>query len=141
MNSFHIVFRSSQRKRSIEKGVLKILAKFTEKHLCQSLFLIKLQRACNFFKKGTLARVFPVNIAKFLIALLLQNTSGWLLLSVCFTHILTHKQLHYRNSCWFTAWNIKTVNVNIKITNDFRKNTISRKIDSKLCIVISNWQA
>ena len=51
------------------KGVLKNLAKFTGKHLCESLFfnkvaglvsfLIKLQAwACNFIKKETLAQLF-----------------------------------------------------------------------------------
>ena len=46
-----------------KKGVLRNFAKFTGKHLCQSLFLIKLQasglqQACNFIKKKTLAQVF-----------------------------------------------------------------------------------
>ena len=39
-----------------KKGVLKNLAKFTGKKLCQSLFLIKLQD--NFIKKETLAQGF-----------------------------------------------------------------------------------
>ena len=34
--------RSSHGKCSLEKGVLKSFAKFTGKHLCQSLFLIRL---------------------------------------------------------------------------------------------------
>ena len=44
------------RRCSIKKVVLKNFAKFTEKHLCQSLFLIKL--TCDFIKKETLAQVF-----------------------------------------------------------------------------------
>ena len=43
------IFRSSHQSCYIEKSVLKIFAKFTGKHLCQSLFLIKLQ-ACLFEK-------------------------------------------------------------------------------------------
>ena len=43
----YINFRSSHQWCSIKKGVLKKFAKFTGKHLCQSLFLIKLQ-ACNY---------------------------------------------------------------------------------------------
>ena len=44
--------RSSHWRCSIEKGVFKNLTKFTGKHLCQSLFLIKLHTlACNFIKK------------------------------------------------------------------------------------------
>ena len=40
--------RSSHPRCSIRKGLLINFAKFTEKHLCQSLFLIKLQ-ASTFF--------------------------------------------------------------------------------------------
>ena len=51
--------RSSHRRCSLKKGGLGIFAKFTGKHLCQSLFLIKLQvEACNFIKKEALAQVF-----------------------------------------------------------------------------------
>ena len=35
--------KSSHRRCSVKKGVLRNFAKFTGKHLCQSLFLIKLQ--------------------------------------------------------------------------------------------------
>ena len=43
----------------MKKGVLKNLAKFTGKHLCQSLFFNKVAgQACNFIKKETLAQVF-----------------------------------------------------------------------------------
>ena len=35
--------RSSRWRFSIKKGVLRNFSKFTEKHLCQSVFLIKLQ--------------------------------------------------------------------------------------------------
>ena len=41
----------------IEKVTLKNFAKFTGKHLCQSLSFNKLQ-ACNVIKKETLAQVF-----------------------------------------------------------------------------------
>ena len=39
------------------------ISKKSEKHLCQNLFLKKLQAgdACTFFKKETLEEVFPVN--------------------------------------------------------------------------------
>ena len=49
-------FRSSQRGFSARTGVLRNFEKFTGKHLCQSLFLIKL--ACNFVMKEALAQVF-----------------------------------------------------------------------------------
>ena len=37
------LYRSSHRRCSVKKGVLKIFANFTDKHLCWSLFLIKSQ--------------------------------------------------------------------------------------------------
>ena len=46
--------RSSHQRCSIRKGGLKKFAKFTGKHLCQSLFLIKLQA----IKKETGTGVF-----------------------------------------------------------------------------------
>ena len=49
------------------KGVLRNFIKFTGKHLCQSLILIKLQaEAYNFIKKETLGNCFPVNFVKFI---------------------------------------------------------------------------
>ena len=39
--------RSSHRRCSVKKGALKYFAKFTGKHICQSLYLIKLQAAAN----------------------------------------------------------------------------------------------
>ena len=64
----------------ITKDVLKNFAKFTEKHLCWSLILIKLQaqdlqpKTCNFIKKDSSTGVFLLNIIKFLKTCLLQNT-------------------------------------------------------------------
>ena len=57
---------------SYEKAVLKNFATFTEKYLCWSLFLIKLQ-AGNFIKKRLQHRCFLVNIAKILRASILKN--------------------------------------------------------------------
>ena len=48
-----------------EKGVLRKFAKFTGKHLCQSLFFDKVAGgACNFIKKETLAQVFSCEFCK-----------------------------------------------------------------------------
>ena len=47
----------------MKKDILKNFPKFTGKHLCQSLFLIKLQtEACDFIKKETLAQVFSCKL-------------------------------------------------------------------------------
>ena len=50
------------------KNVLKNFAKFTGKHLCQSLFLNKVAglRSTTLLKKKLWHRCFPVNFAKFL---------------------------------------------------------------------------
>ena len=68
--------RSSHQRCSVKKGVLRNFAKFTGKHLCQSLFLINLQDApATLLKKRLWRRCFPVHFAKFLWTLFLQNTS------------------------------------------------------------------
>ena len=56
----------------MKKDVLRNFAKFTRKHLCQSLFINKVLKRDS----GT---GFPVNFAKFLRTTFLQNTSGQLL--------------------------------------------------------------
>ena len=44
---------------SVRKGAFRNFAKFTGKHLCQSLFFNRVAGwACNFIKKETLAQVF-----------------------------------------------------------------------------------
>ena len=54
--------RSSRPEVFCKKGVLRNFAKFTGKHLCQSLFLIE---ACNFIKKETLAQAFVCEFCEF----------------------------------------------------------------------------
>ena len=66
---------SSHRRRSIEKHVLKNLAKLTGKHLWQSLFFHKVL-------KESLAGVLFVNFEKFLRTPILQNTSRRLVLYI-----------------------------------------------------------
>ena len=81
--------RSSHRRCSIRKGVLRNFAKFTGKHMCQSLFLNKvagLRPTASLLKERLWRRCFPVNFTKFLRTPFLQNTFGPLLLqSVTFT--------------------------------------------------------
>ena len=76
--------RSSHRRCSVKKGVLRSFAKFTRKHLCQSLFFNEVAdlRPATLLKKRLRHRCFPVNFAKFLRTPLLQNTSRRLVL--CF---------------------------------------------------------
>ena len=58
-----ILYRSSHRRCSVKKGVLKNFTKFTGKHLCQSLFFNKVPglRPATLLKKRLCHRCFPVN--------------------------------------------------------------------------------
>ena len=75
------IFRSSRRMCSVKKGVLRNFAKFTGKHLCQSLFFNKVAGLgpATLLKKRLWHRWFPLNLAKSLRTPFLQNTSGLLL--------------------------------------------------------------
>ena len=78
------ISRSSRLEVFCTKGALRNCAKFTEKHLCQSLFFIKVAglRACNFIKKETLAQCFPVNFAEFLRTPFITEHLWWLFLEI-----------------------------------------------------------
>ena len=78
------IYRSIHKRCFIKKGVLKNFAKFTGKHLCQSLFFNKVAglKPATLLKKRLWHRCFPVNSAKFLRASFLQNTSRRLLLNI-----------------------------------------------------------
>ena len=67
-----------------KKAVLKNFTKFTETHLCMSLFVNKVAglRHSILIKKRLWHRCFLVNFVKLLRTHYLQNTSGWLLLTV-----------------------------------------------------------
>ena len=65
----------------MKKGVLRNFAKFTVKHLYQSLFFNKVAgRPVTLLKKRLWHRFFPVNFMKILRTPILQNTSERLLL-------------------------------------------------------------
>ena len=70
--------RSSSPEVFCKKGILKIFAKFIEKHLCQSFLFNKVAfvRPATLLKKRLWHRCFPVNFRKYLRTLLLYNTSG-----------------------------------------------------------------
>ena len=74
----HLLYRSSHRRCSIKKGVLKNFTKFTGNHMCQNLFFNKVAdlRPATLLKKRLWHRCFPVNFVKFSRTLFLQNTSG-----------------------------------------------------------------
>ena len=77
-------YRSSHRRCSIKICVLENFAKFTGKHLCQSLFFNKVAglRLATLFKKRLWHRCFLVNFAIFLRTPSLPNTSEQVLLTL-----------------------------------------------------------
>ena len=88
--------RSSCPDVSCEKGVLRNFEKFTGKHLCQSLFLVKLQALpANFFKKRLWHRFLPVNFVKFLRTPSFTEHLWWLLPASArwWDHIKKHLEL------------------------------------------------
>ena len=61
---FKIVAEASRPDVFCEKGVLRTFAKFTRKHLCQSLFFNRVAGgACIFIKKENLPQVFSCEFA------------------------------------------------------------------------------
>ena len=70
--------RSSRPEVFCKTSVLRNFAKFTGKHLCQSLFSDKFSdlRLASSLKTRLWHRPFPMNFAKFLRTRFLQNTSG-----------------------------------------------------------------
>ena len=75
---YHDVFRSSRPEVFCKKGALRNFARFTGKHLRQSLFFNKIEdlNPATSSKKSLWHRCFPVNFAKFLRTSFLQNTSA-----------------------------------------------------------------
>ena len=59
------IYRSSHRRYSVRKGVLRNFAKVTGKYLCQSLYFNKV-RPATLLKQRLWRRCFPMNFAKFL---------------------------------------------------------------------------
>ena len=94
--------RSSHRRCSVRKDVLRNFEKLTGKHLRQSLFFDKFagQRPATLLKKRLWHRRFHMNFAKFLRTPFLQNISGRLLYPVSWHFYV--QQIHNR---WdFASW-------------------------------------
>ena len=80
--------KSSRSQMFVKIDVLKIFTNCTGKHLCRSLFLIKL-KACNFIKKRLQYRCFPKKFAKFLRTPFFTEHLWWLLLSALKKYIFS----------------------------------------------------
>ena len=77
------IIRSSRLEVFCRNGVVKNFAKFTGKHLCQSLFFNKVAglRPATLLKKRLWHRCFPVNFAKLLRTPSFTKYLWWLLLN------------------------------------------------------------
>ena len=97
---FTALLRSSHWRCSVKKGVLKNFAKFTGKHLCRSLFLIKLQA---FIKKRLLYRCFPVKFAIFPRTPILNNICERLLLIIAL-RVSHHDKASFPSQICFSSF-------------------------------------
>ena len=92
----------------LSKSVLKYFWKFTRKHLCQSLFLIKLHasdkvsglRRTTLFKKRLWHRYFPVNFVKFLRTPFWQNADVGCFSAVNFAEVKWRRSLDTISFTW-----------------------------------------
>ena len=91
-----------------KKGVLRNLAKFTGKHLCQSLFFNKVAgpRPAILLKKRLSHRYFPVNFAKFLRTPFFIEHFWWLLLNIRFSSEMYFTNLDNAWSFWLALQQI-----------------------------------
>ena len=96
--SEEIPYRSSHRRCSVKKGVLGNFAKFTKKHLCQSLFFDKVVglKSAILLKKRLWPRCFPVDFAKFLRTPFYRTLLGdcFCFFTQCYLHSLIYTYLH-----------------------------------------------
>ena len=84
---------------SVKRCVLKTFAKFTGKHLCQSLFLTKAE-TCNFIKKENPAQMLSCEYCEYSRTTFLQNTY----LDDCFCLIRVARRPEYIiNKVWVCA--------------------------------------
>ena len=87
------MIKSSRPEMFCKKGILRIFAKITGKHLCQSLLINKVValRPATLSKKRLLHRCFPVNFAKLLGTPFVTENLRWLLLHHATTPVATSK--------------------------------------------------
>ena len=88
--------RSSHKRYFIEKDVLKNIAKLIGRRLCKSLLFNKVAglRHATLLNKRLWHKCFPVNLAKFLKTIFLQNTTS----GGCFCQILVVYHCNDTNS-------------------------------------------
>ena len=101
----------------------------TGKHQYQSLFLTKLDPACNFIKQGLRHSCIPVNFAKFLKALLLQSIlKGCFQDSRFFVKQRVNKSFHKQRKTNLINWSVqirKTQQLKVSLLRVFKLKVIT----------------
>ena len=99
-------WRSTHRRCSVKKVVLRNFAQSTGKHLCQRLFFDKVAglRPATLLKKSLCHRCFSVNCARFLRTPFLLNTSGRLPLNEELTLIKSYELVYQHFEVTFLLW-------------------------------------
>ena len=84
--NYSTIFRSSHRRCSIKKAILKHFVIFTGKHLCRGLFFNKVagHQACNFIKKRLQHRYYLANIRIFIEELFWRTLANGYIVGKCF---------------------------------------------------------
>ena len=93
--------RSSLQEAFCKKGVLRNFAKFTGKHLCQSLIFKKVAdlKPAILLKKSLQQRYFPVNVEKFLRTPFLSKHLQWLPLNNPIIYFFRNVLAHFQAVC------------------------------------------
>ena len=108
--------RSSRPEVFCKNGVLKNFATFTGKHLCQSLFVIKLQpNTCNFIEKRLWHRCFPVNFVKFLGTPFFIEQLWWLLLDEMWNQVINVLHSGYFMTSFFSHIRMYHKKIDVKV--------------------------
>ena len=112
LRNYSTIFRSSHRRCSIKKAILKHFVIFTGKHLCRGLLFNKVasHHACNFTKKRLQHRYYLVNIGKFTRRPILKNISEplhcW---NVLWERFQIRSELSKRNFWWPAVWKVAQI--------------------------------
>ena len=136
-STIFLFFRSSRPEVFCKKGVLRNFAKFTGKHLCQSLFFDKVAglRAATLLKKRLWHRCFHVSFVKFLRTLFLTEHLRWLLLFVFKCLFVTSHTLHFT---LFTSTSTLFRSSFSVFNFAFRRSFVQKKIKENKKIFIEN---
>ena len=133
--------RSSHRRYSMKKSVLRNFLKCTGKHLWQSLFFNKVAhlRPATSLKKRLWHRCFPVKFAKLLRTPFLQSTSGWLLLVFSMRSFVTTFWLPSSRCSEYSSLSSVSVITSFSGSNRHRFKDLNLSADStKMSLSVSN---